>query len=142
MIRRFQFLATCLMYVLIASYSCYAAPSNNVLMIEFLTSITANDGPLGTWDYEVKGTEEAYRKGVLFVRLENGQHFVEVHLGNGVLNGDDVKIEGNTLKFIVNLDGVQRVTVVLNANEDTIVGEASSSQGSFNITGSRKLPPQ
>ena len=142
MIKRFQFLATCLIFVLTASYSSYAASSNNALMTGLLTSITFNDGPLGVWDYEVKGTEDAYRKGVLFVRLENGQHIVEVHLGSGVLNGHDVKIEGNTLKFIVNLDGVERVAVVLNANEDTIVGEASSSQGTFNITGSRKLPPQ
>ncbi len=142
MIRPFQFVAGCFVFLLAASYHGYAATSDNGVMTNLLTSATTNDGPLGVWEYEVNGTEDAYRKGVLFVRLENGQHIVEVHLGNGVLNGQDVQVQGNMLKFIVNLDGVERVSVVLNADKDNIVGEASSSQGTFNIKGSRKLPPQ
>lgn len=142
MIKRIHFLAGCLVFLLTASYNGHAATRDTALKTNVLTVVTTKNGPLGVWDYEVSGTEDAYKKGVLFVRLENGQHKVEVHLGNGVLNGQDVEVNGNTLKFMVNIDGVERVAVVLNANEDSLVGEASSSQGTFKIKGSRKLPPQ
>jgi hypothetical protein len=74
--------------------------------------------------------------------MEKGIPVVEVHLGNGVLNGQDVQLKGNTLKFSVNIAGTERVSVVLNDEADTIQGQASSSQGSFTIKGIRKLPPQ
>ncbi len=139
MIKRFQLLAGLLVFVFGTSFGAFALPHSEILVRE---SITVNKGPLGVWDYEVKGTEDPYRKGVLFVRLENGEHIVEVHLGNGVLNGQDVQLQGDSLKFIVNLDGVERVAIVLQSKDDTIMGEASSSQGSFVINGTRRLPPQ
>jgi hypothetical protein len=141
MIRRFQFLAGLLVFVLTTSYAVCAAPINLIPITESLTTVV-NKGVVGVWDYEVEGTEDAYRKGVLFVRMENGAPIVEVHLGNGVLTGQDVQLKGNTLKFIVNIEGTERVSVVLNAAADTIQGQASSSQGSFTIKGIRKLPPQ
>jgi hypothetical protein len=141
MIRRFQFLAGFLVFVLTTSYGVCAAPINLIPQTESLTTVM-DKGVLGVWDYEVEGTEDAYRKGVLFVRMEKGIPVVEVHLGNGVLNGQDVQLKGNTLKFSVNIAGTERVSVVLNDEADTIQGQASSSQGSFTIKGIRKLPPQ
>ena len=141
MMRRFQFLAGLLVFTLTSSYGVFATPSNFVSITESILTVV-DKGVVGVWDYEVEGTEDAYRKGVLFVRMENGAPIVEVHLGNGVLNGQDVQLKGNTLKFIVNIEGTERVSVVLNAAADTIQGQASSSQGSFTIKGIRKLPPQ
>ncbi|MFD0796786.1 hypothetical protein ACFQZJ_04890 [Maribacter chungangensis] len=139
MIGRFQFLLGFLVFLFGTNQGVFAAPDNQVVVLE---SITNDKGPLGVWDYEVEGTEDAYRKGVLFVRMEDGKPIVEVHLGNGVLNGQDVQLKGDTLKFIVNIDGVERVSVVLNAEDDTILGQASSAQGSFTIKGTRKMPPE
>ncbi len=135
----FQFIAGLFLFLLGTSVAVFATPSNHIPVFE---SVTLNQGPIGVWEYEVEGTEDAYRKGVLFVRLENGTPIVEVHLSNGVLTGQDVQLQGDTLKFIVNLDGVERVAVVLKSKDDRMIGEASSSQGSFIIKGSRKLPPQ
>jgi len=141
MINRFQILAGFFVFVLGTSFTAFAIPGIQGESVESITTV-ADEGPVGVWDYEVSGTEEAYRKGVLFVRLEKGKHIVEVHLGNGVLNGQDVEVEGNTLKFRVNIEGTERVSVVLNATSDTMQGQASSSQGSFTIKGTRKLPPR
>lgn len=141
MIKRFQILTGLSLFFLGTSFSAIAAPSIKAPIADSIT-LVADKGPLGVWDYEVQGTEEAYRKGVLFVRLENGQHIVEVHLGNGVLNGQDVQVQGDTVKFTVNIEGTERVSVVLNATADTMLGKASSSQGSFTIKGKRRLPPQ
>jgi hypothetical protein len=139
--RRFQFFALLLVFTVTTNSGVFAAASNLVPIMDTVTSIF-DKGVVGVWDYEVEGTEDAYRKGVLFVRMEKGMPVVEVHLGNGVLTGQDVKIVGDTLNFIVNLDGVERVVIVLNAKDDKILGEASSAQGNFAISGTRKLPPQ
>jgi hypothetical protein len=139
MIKRFQFLAGFLFIISGTSGGVFAAPNNHNLEV---ATVILEQGPIGVWEYEVEGTEDAYKKGVLFVRLENGTPIVEVHLGNGVLNGQDIQLQGDTLKFIVNLDGVERVAIVLKSTGDTIIGEASSGQGSFRIKGTRKSPPR
>lgn len=137
--KRFRFLTGFLLFIFGTGIGVFAAPIQHIPAVE---SVIIDQGPIGVWDYEVEGTEDAYRKGVLFVRLENGTPIVEVHLGNGVLNGQDVKLEGDTLKFKVNVDGVERVAVVLKSEGNTIVGEASSGQGNFMVKGTRKLPPR
>lgn len=139
MIKRLQFLAGFFLFIFGTGVGVFAAPVDSIPVV---ASIAFDQGPIGVWEYEVEGTEEAYKKGVLFVRLESGTPIVEVHLGNGVLNGQDVKLEGDTLKFMVNVDGIERVAVVLKSEGDTIIGEASSGQGNFTVKGSRKLPPR
>lgn len=141
MIRRIQFFTGLLIFVFATSFGVQAAASVTNPGGALQNPLVA-DGPMGVWDYEVEGTEDAYRTGTLFVRKENGAPIVEVHLGNGVLIGQDVQVQGNTLKFMLNLDGVERVSVVLNVEKDVILGEVTSSQGSFTIKGTRKLPPQ
>ncbi len=141
MINRCNIVIALSLFVLGTSSNAVAAPSIQD-KTEVLIFTDEEKGPLGVWDYEVVGTEEAYRKGVLFVRMEDGAPIVEVHLANGVLNGHDVQVKGDTVKFTVNIEGTERVSVVLNVTADTILGEASSSQGSFTIKGKRKLPPQ
>ncbi len=141
MTKRFQLLLGLLVFVLGTTCSVFGNISVTIHLEKPIVMVKEK-GPVGVWNYEVKGAEEAYRKGVLFVRQENGTYFVEVHLDNGVLNGQDVQVQGDTLKFIVNLDGVERVYVVLDTKDDIIFGEASSSQESFIVKGTRRLPPQ
>lgn len=141
MIRRFQFLVGLLILILTTSFNAYAEASN-LYPAKVQHTMSINEGPVGVWDYEVEGTEDTYRTGVLFIRKENGAHLVEVHLGNGVLNGQDVQVQGNTIKFTLNLDGLERVSVVLNADNDVVLGQVTTDQGSYTIKGTRKLPPQ
>lgn len=141
MIKRFQFLVGLLILVLTTSFSAYAETSSMYPNIG-LRAMLLNEDPVGVWDYEVEGTEATYRAGVLFIRKENGVHFVEVHLGNGVLNGQDVQVQGNTIKFTLNLDGLERVSIVLNVAEDVVLGQATTDEDSYTIKGTRKLPPQ
>lgn len=105
------------------------------------TIAVAND-VVGIWDYEVSGTEEAYRTGMLDVGFADGKPSVAVHLQYGVLNGADVKIAGNKVEFTVLIEGSERVTVALTADGDTISGTASSSQGTMQIKGTRKEGPK
>jgi hypothetical protein len=51
-------------------------------------------------------------------------------------------VQGNTIKFTLNLDGLERVSVVLNADNDVVLGQVTTDQGSYTIKGTRKLPPQ
>lgn len=141
MIRRFQFIAGLLILVVTTSFSTYAKTSGMTPKLE-LRTMTVDEESIGVWDYEVEGTEDTYRKGVLFVRKENGVHLVEVHLGSGVLNGQDVQVQGNSLKFTLNLDGLERVSVVLNADKNVILGQVTTGQDTYTIKGKRKLPPQ
>lgn len=138
---RFRFLAGLLVLVSCISVGAQAAVSKTVPVGEPMNLLVA-DGPIGVWDYEVAGTEDAYGSGILFVRKENGVHVVEVHLGSGVLNGQDVQVQGNTLNFTLNLDGVERVSVVLNVEKDSILGQISYPHGTFTMNGNRKLAPR
>lgn len=139
--RRLPFLAGLLFFGLTINFSAGASSGHTVPETDWQNLVVA-DGPIGVWDYEVEGTEDAYRSGILFVRKENGSHAVEVHLGSGVLNGQDVQVQGNTLKFNLNLDGVERVSVVLNVEKDRILGQVIYPQGTFTIKGNRKLAPR
>lgn len=100
------------------------------------------NNPIGVWEYTVFGAEAPYDKGVLFVKDVNGVKKVDVQLRYGTLTGQDVEVNDNTIKFNINIEGIERVSVVLLVAEDDISGEAYSNQGTFKIQGKRKLPPQ
>ena len=101
-----------------------------------------NVDPIGVWDYTVVGAGSEYEKGLLFIRKENENYVVEVQLSTGVLTGQDVQIEGDTVKFNIIIEGTDRVSVVLQVEDDTISGNSYSSQGNYKIVGKRKLPQE
>ncbi|MFX0555222.1 hypothetical protein ACOCEA_00390 [Maribacter sp. CXY002] len=101
---------------------------------------TLENNPIGVWEYTVFGAEAPYEKGVLFVENNNGAHKVDIQLSNGTLTGQDVEVRENTIKFNMNIEGMERVSVVLWVSNDDISGEAYSNQGTFKIQGKRKLP--
>ncbi len=98
--------------------------------------------PVGVWEYTVFGAEAPYDKGVLFVNKSEGMFTVDVKLTHGTLTGQDVQVDSNTIKFNMNIEGMERVSVVLIVKDDEISGEAYSNQGTFKIQGKRKLPSQ
>lgn len=100
------------------------------------------DNPLGVWIYKVAGAGEKYEKGVLFIRKENENYILEVQLSNGTLTGQDVQVEGDSVKFNLNIEGVERVSIVLEVKDNTISGKSYSSHGMYEITGTRKLPKE
>ncbi|KAA2218341.1 hypothetical protein F0361_01585 [Maribacter flavus] len=109
---------------------------------------TANDKTLesidlvGIWSYRVAGVDNGYEEGLLIVdKMEDG-FTVQVQLQNrGSLNAYDVLVEGDKMQFHVNLDGVERVGVVLRIKEKELEGQVITEEGSrFSIKGVKKLP--
>jgi len=118
--------------------TCFAGDnkSNNVI-VEM-----ENEDPLGVWLYTAEGTSPEYRTGVLFIREENGKHVIEVQLETGTLTGQDVEVDKDTIKFNMNVEGLERISVVLAVNGNKISGETYSTEGTYKISGYRKMPPQ
>lgn len=131
---------------LICIFSLLSVQNSNAFVFETVSipcyekAFFFNGNPIGVWNYRVFGAGPEYEKGVLFIRKDKDEYVVEVHLGNGTLIGQDVEIEGGFVKFNINLEGTERVSVVLQVVDDTIVGKSYSSQGTFDIQGTRKIP--
>lgn len=101
------------------------------------------DSPLGVWVYSVSDADPEYSNGVLYIEeKKKGTYAVFVQLKNGTLTGQDVEVEGNTVKFGMNIEGVERVVVELEVKGDFLKGEVYTSQGPLKIEGNRKLPPK
>ena len=66
---------------------------------------------------------------------------VIVALRGGERKAQDVKVEENTLTFVLNLEG-QLVSVSITTDGDKISGKASSEDGIFQLTGERRLDPE
>ncbi|WP_047246117.1 hypothetical protein [Maribacter thermophilus] len=100
-------------------------------------------GPVGVWVYTVSNADPEYSNGVLYIEeKEKGMYTVSVQLKNGTLTGQDVEVDGNTIKFGMNIEGVERVLVELKVDGNLIKGEVYTSQGPLKIEGNRKLPPK
>ena len=131
---------------LVGVFSLFSVQNSKAFVLKTLTipqseeADVFNGNPIGVWNYKVFGAGPEYEEGVLFIRKDSEEYVVEVHLGNGTLIGQDVEIEGGSVKFNVNLEGMERVSVVLQVVDDTIVGKSYSSQGTYDIQGTRKIP--
>ncbi|MFS4456084.1 hypothetical protein [Maribacter sp. 2304DJ31-5] len=98
--------------------------------------------PIGIWKYFVEGVGPEYEEGILFVRKENGKYKIEIQLSSGALTGQDVQIQEDNIKFNMNIEGVERISVVLQVKGNTLLGEAYSGQRTYKVKGKRKLPPE
>ncbi len=117
-----------------------ALASDKTLNSSWNTIKTEN--PFGVWIYNAEGTSPEYKTGVFFIREENGKHIVEVQLETGTLTGQDVQVNKNMIKFNMNIEGLERISVVLMIKGNIIEGETSSTRGTYKIRGTRKMPPQ
>ncbi|WP_419214032.1 hypothetical protein ACNR9Q_07725 [Maribacter sp. X9] len=95
---------------------------------------------LGAWSYTMSNVKSPYKAGVLFISKIDGVYRIDVKFSNGILTGQDVVINGNQVKFNVNISGVERVSFTLEVEGDLIVGGSHSAKGSCQILGTRQLP--
>jgi len=86
----------------------------------------------------VQGAPAGYEKGLLMIVKEGDNYKVQVQIGSGTIQGDNVKVNGNTIDFEVMVEGGM-VSVNLTAKGDTISGKSTSPEGSYTITGEKTL---
>ena len=130
---------TILFFALIALVPIVLANQNSsaeLLLVE------KNENPIGVWLYTAEGLDPEYSTGVFFIREENGKKVVELQLEHGTLTGQDVIISDNKVKFNINIKGLERVSIVLLIEGNTLRGETSSTKGIHKISGTRKLAPR
>ncbi|HET8736841.1 MAG TPA: hypothetical protein VFM69_09595 [Pricia sp.] len=99
---------------------------------------TMKDNLVGGWSYTVEGAPQGYEKGLLMIIRDGDGYKVQIQVGGGTLLGEDVKVKGNTIDFEVMVEG-GRVSVNLTAKGETISGKSTSSEGSYNIEGTKTL---
>ncbi|RRQ49212.1 hypothetical protein DZC72_00860 [Maribacter algicola] len=97
---------------------------------------------VGIWSYRVADIDNGYEEGLLIVDKMEGLYAVQVQLQNrGSLNAYDVLVEGDVMQFHVNLDGVERVGVVLGIKGKELEGQVITGEGSrFSVKGAKQLP--
>ena len=96
---------------------------------------------VGVWGYQVTGIDEGYEQGLLIIDKTEGPYAVQVQLQNkGSLSAFDVQVEHNELQFHVNLDGVERVTVVLWIKGKEFEGQVITKGSRYAVKGERQLP--
>jgi len=132
---RFTLVLFALLLVVPASFASYNTSNSSC-------NTGLEESPIGVWLYNAEGISEAYRTGVFFIRKENGEYIVDVQLDTGSLSGQDVEITTDMIKFNMNIEGLERVSVVLMVKGNTLEGETSSARGVFKIKGVKKIPPQ
>ncbi len=108
--------------------------SINEIMIDVPVS---GEDLIGTYDYTVDGVPYEYSKGVIIIGKQKAVYTVKIKLDNGELNGEDVKVEGNSITFNVFIEG-RAVAVELTVEGDGISGESNSYDGTFMIKGKRR----
>lgn len=97
----------------------------------------------GVWDCEVKGAVPEYQRSTLFITMEEkGSPSVIVQLSNGSIKGQNVRIEDTTISFDMNIEGVERVTVILKHNNGTLKGKVITTEGDLIVNCLRKYPPK
>lgn len=96
----------------------------------------------GIWSFRVLGVDNGYEKGLLVITKLNMGYELQVQLQHGSLTAYDVLAEGNDLQFHVNLDGLERIAVVLRFTGDQLKGQAIAKEGTYSITGTKQLPEQ
>lgn len=97
----------------------------------------------GVWDCKVDGAAPEYQHSTLFItKQEDGLPSVIVQLDRGSITGQDVGLGEKNLRFDINLEGVERVSVVLEADVDQLIGKVYTSGGALPVTCTRKSPPK
>lgn len=96
---------------------------------------------IGNWKYSAENVPYEYANGILFITKEKGDLNVVVALAGGERKAKNVKVDGKTLTFNLDLEG-ELVSVTIKVDGDKISGEASSYDGVFALKGERRLDPE
>lgn len=104
--------------------------------------VTNADIALGVWRCKFinENINPVYKDGMLFVTKQKGKYDVVVKFSNGLLSGQDVFVSDDQIKFHVNIDGLERLSFVLQINGNQIIGESYSVKGASRVLGKRQVP--
>ncbi|MGI9531364.1 hypothetical protein [Lutimonas sp.] len=92
---------------------------------------------LGEWDYSIPDAPYEYQKGVLVLKKVDGDLAGEMVIGGQGTALEDVTFEKNELKAMMNVQG-ETVRFKLNFTKKTFEGVVSYSQGTLDMSGSKK----
>lgn len=92
---------------------------------------------LGEWDYAIPDAPYEYQKGVLVLKKIDGELSGEMVIGGQGSPMEEMVYEKNNLKAKMNVQG-ETVRFNLNFTKKTLEGTVSYSQGSLDITGTKK----
>lgn len=106
----------------------------------FQEKMIFKEAVLGVWKYTMSNVDSPYEKGVLFISKNDTTFDVTITYPTGVLTGQDVIVHNGRINFNMNIAGLERVSFVLMAEGDRIMGESYSNNGSNQILGVRQLP--
>lgn len=114
-----------------------------IIVITFLSVLAASGqttagkaDPVGSWKFEAPYAPEGYTSGTIVVGLAEQKHSATMMFTGSEykLTGDKVKIENDTLTFIVYLEG-QNINVTLKIESNTkMTGKAVYSEGEVPLT--------
>ena len=102
--------------------------------------IMYGDSVLGVWNYTMTNVASPYEKGMIFITKNEDSYEVAVKIQNGMLTGQDVVVDNESIHFNVNIAGLERVTFALVVKDDKMMGESYSPTGTSQILGVRHLP--
>lgn len=129
-----------LLFLAVAILSLHTVFSNTSIPNGILLgNVTGQSDLVGTWQYTVASAPLEYSTGVLSIVKDDGEYAVQVQLTGGTLKGENVSVDGNTIRFKVNIEGGM-VSVELAVTGDEITGTSSSSEGIYTIEGERLKP--
>lgn len=92
----------------------------------------------GGWEYTVEGAPEGFEKGFMLVVNQNGTYKIQLQMGGGTFMGESVIAKGSKLNFSVDVEG-EKVTVALVMKGSKFTGTSISSQGVFNVMGTKTI---
>ena len=102
-----------------------------------MESFKVNKKVLGEWEYAVPQAPYEYQKGVLVLSKEGKELKGEMVVGGYSIALEELVNVKTNVKAKVNIEG-ENVMFDLNFSKSTFAGTVSYSQGSMDITGSKK----
>ncbi|MCM4169598.1 hypothetical protein KCTC52924_00379 [Arenibacter antarcticus] len=113
----------------------YAEP-NKELYILISDTIGEKDF-VGNWQYVAENVPVEYSEGIIHITNAEGPLNVEVALVSVRFWGQEVKVEGGTLNFKINVNG-QDVAIKLVVKGNKIGGEGMTPEGFFALSGTKR----
>jgi len=114
-----------------------------IVLLSFLSIIAVNGqttagktDPVGSWKFDAPYAPEGYTSGTIVVGLAEQKHTATMMFTGSEykLKGENVKIENDTLTFIIYLEG-QSINVTLKMESNTkMAGKAVYSEGEVPLT--------
>lgn len=114
----------------------------SILAIIMLIAFSANAqtrtklNPVGTWKFEAPAAPEGYTTGTIVVGLQEKAHTASISFTGSEykIPGEKVKVDGDSLKFDVYLDGATINILMKMVSESAMTGKALTPDGEVPLT--------